>query len=122
MEDDDLFTRGLALFNSRDFFSCHEVWEDLWSETRGPSRLFYQGLIQIAVAYYHALNGNYRGATHQFEKGISKLTPYQPAYHGIALTPLLEICAANLTVCSGILEAGYGEFRHDLIPTINVQR
>jgi predicted metal-dependent hydrolase len=28
-ETDATFERGLMLFNSGDFFACHEVWEEL---------------------------------------------------------------------------------------------
>ena len=28
---------------SERFFEAHEVWEDLWHDTAGPDRRFYQG-------------------------------------------------------------------------------
>src|SRR5690606_4025898 len=59
---DPRFLQGIAYFNECDFFEAHEVWEDLWSEIQGPSRRFYQGLIQVAVCLHHFGNGNLRGA------------------------------------------------------------
>src|SRR5262249_52501180 len=38
------------------------VWEDLWSESHGAERRFYQGLIQAAVGLFHFSGGNLGGA------------------------------------------------------------
>lgn len=81
----DLWAEGLALFNAGRFFECHEVWEELWKRTGGPEKLFYQGLIQAAVALVHAERGNLRGAASTFRKARAKLEPLPAAYLGIAL-------------------------------------
>ena len=52
------------------------AWEDLWRVSRGPLRLFYQGLIQAAVGLHHLNNGNLNGARAQITKSISKLDQY----------------------------------------------
>lgn len=56
------YLAGIVLFNQQDFFEAHEVWEDLWAESTGDERRFYQGLIQAAVGLCHFGNGNLRGA------------------------------------------------------------
>src|SRR5262245_54282863 len=53
---DARYLAGIQLFNHRDFFEAHEVWEDLWQECAGPERRFYQGLIQAAVGLLHFSN------------------------------------------------------------------
>jgi uncharacterized protein len=80
---EDLLQRGIHLFNSRQFFECHEVWEAVWTPERGPRRLFLQSLIHFAVALYHAERGNPEGATRQLRKGLRKLAAYLPACEGI---------------------------------------
>jgi uncharacterized protein len=77
---DDLFERGLALFNRGEFFACHEVWEELWLQSAGAEKRFYQGLIQAAVAILHAERGNLRGATSTWRKARTKLEAL-PANH-----------------------------------------
>jgi predicted metal-dependent hydrolase len=83
--DGDLFERGRALFNRGDFFACHEVWEDLWLHSTGAEKLFYQGLIQAAVATLHAQRGNLRGAVSTWRKARARLDELPAAYMGIAL-------------------------------------
>jgi hypothetical protein len=59
---DPRYLAGVLLFNRQDYFDAHEVWEDLWSESHGTERRFYQGLIQAAVGLCHFSNGNLGGA------------------------------------------------------------
>jgi predicted metal-dependent hydrolase len=84
-----LFERGVEEFNGQSFFEAHDTWEELWMQTTGPHRLFYQGLIQVAVGFYHLSNGNYKGACSQFGKAIAKLEHYLPAYQGIETSRLI---------------------------------
>ncbi len=86
-----LFERGIREFNGQFFFEAHDTWEELWMETSGHHRLFYQGLIQTAVGFYHLSNENYKGACSQFSKALTKLEQYLPAYHGVE-TQLLVDC------------------------------
>jgi predicted metal-dependent hydrolase len=72
----DLLREGIILFNSGRYFEAHEVWEDLWRETRGPLRLFYQGLVHAAVGLHHLGRGNLNGARAQLLKSVSKLEQY----------------------------------------------
>ena len=80
---DDLLHRGIQLFNGRQFFACHEVWEEVWTPERGPRRLFLQSLIHFAVALYHTERGNSLGAGRQLRKGLRKLAAYLPLCEGI---------------------------------------
>lgn len=90
-----LFVRGVELFNDCEFYECHDVWEELWAEYRGPSRTFYQGLIQTAVALHHFCNGNIRGARKLYHGSRKYLEPFRPHHIGINLDQLfseMEAC------------------------------
>jgi predicted metal-dependent hydrolase len=84
-EHNPLYLRGIELFNDCDFFESHEAWEELWTEYQGPSRKFYQGLIQAAVALHHFGNGNIRGAKKLYFTSLGYLEPYRPRHEGIDL-------------------------------------
>jgi predicted metal-dependent hydrolase len=80
---DPRYLLGIVHFNRGDFFEAHEVWEDLWHDTAGPDRRFFQGLIQAAVAVYHAGNGNARGARRLFHSGRRYMSAYSPCHLGL---------------------------------------
>jgi hypothetical protein len=84
-DENDTFDRGLALFNRGQYFACHEVWEAVWLRNTGAEKLFYQGLIQAAVAILHAERGNPRGAASTWRKARAKLEALPAIHHGIAL-------------------------------------
>ena len=67
---------GIIFFNTGRYFEAHEAWEDMWRSTRGPLRLFYQGLVHAAVGLHHLAHGNLNGATAQLVKALAKLEQY----------------------------------------------
>ncbi len=79
---------GVTQFNRGQFFECHDTLEEAWQATRGPARDFLQGLIQVAVGFYHLDAGNLRGSESQFEKGLARLEPYGEGYLGVDLGAL----------------------------------
>ena len=102
--------QGVEEFNRAYFFEAHETLEDLWRGTSGPLRLFYQGLIQLAVALYHLSNGNRRGALNLLSKGLDKLAAFQPACQSIDVDSLY--CEAHLWL-DRVRQAGDGELTVD---------
>lgn len=79
------FYTGVAQFNEGCYFECHDTLEDLWAGFRGPSRDFFQGLIQVSVAFYHLSNGNAVGATSLFERALKRFESYPDHYFGFDL-------------------------------------
>jgi predicted metal-dependent hydrolase len=98
-----LYLSGIEHFNACDFFESHEVWEELWTDTAGEDRAFYQGLIQAAVALHHFGNGNIRGAR-KLNLGCRKyLDPYRPVHLGLDLNAFLgqmDACFAEVAASS----------------------
>jgi len=120
-EYDPLYLEGIAHFNACDFFEAHEVWEDLWTEYRGPSRQFYQGLIQAAVALFHFGNGNIRGARKLHLSARNYLQPYAPVHIGLNVDQFL----AQFDHCLADVAASTEDFPNieidpELIPEIHL--
>ena len=78
-----LFRRGIELFNSEEFFECHEAFEELWTFSQQPDRWFLQSLIHFAVGFYHARRSNRTGASRQLRKGLRKIQAYLPEWDGV---------------------------------------
>lgn len=84
----DFYEQGIDLFNEGRFFECHEAWEEVWKRSDGAEKLFYQGLIQAAVAILHAQRGNLEGARSLYEKASDKLDPIPSEHLGLAIGEL----------------------------------
>ncbi len=99
---DDLFRRGVALFNGVRYWHAHEVWETLWRAAPEEERDFYQGLIQVAAGLLHLQRRNLRGARNKLSEGLARLSKYQPTHRGIFVNKLVgrgERILADLEQC-----------------------
>jgi hypothetical protein len=86
---DELFRRGLALFNGVRYWHAHEAWETLWRAAPDEERDFYQGLIQVAAGLLHLQRRNARGARNLLSQGLDKLRKYLPTHRGIFVNELV---------------------------------
>src|SRR4051812_39696665 len=80
---DPRYLAGILLFNRGDFFEAHEVWENLWMETHGPDKPFFQGLIQAAVGLCHFCNGNVRGAVKLYRSSRDYMNRFGSSHLGM---------------------------------------
>ena len=71
--EDPRFKKGLKLFNSREWYQAHDLFEEIWHETNGPERTSIQGILQIAVAQIHLERGNKNGAMILYGEGLGRL-------------------------------------------------
>jgi predicted metal-dependent hydrolase len=100
---DELFRRGVALFNGVRYWHAHEAWEELWRAAPDDDRDFYQGLIQVAAGLLHLQRRNARGARNKLSEGLVKLRRFTPTYQGIFVNELVGVVQRTLDD----LEAGF---------------
>ena len=116
--EDSRYLEGIRLFNAREFFDAHEVWEDLWHEMAGPERRFVQGLIQAAVCAYHALNGNIKGASRLFESARRYMNLFGPTHRGLDVGCFWIQMEAALIEYLTDPNSGKARFYPDRLPVI----
>src|SRR5437764_12750279 len=80
---DPRYLAGVLFVNSHDFFEAHEVWEDLWAESHGDERRFFQGLIQAAVGLFHFGGGNLGGAVKLYHSSRDYMRPCGSPFLGL---------------------------------------
>lgn len=83
-------TEGVNLFNNSFYFEAHDFFEEIWMETNGIDKLFFQGLIQVAVGAYHFSRCNYKAAHSQFMKAKSKLKKYLPVHYSVDVRKIVD--------------------------------
>ena len=76
-KEDQLFHDGMQAFNDRRFYDAHEFWEELWLEYKLEDANFIQGLIQLAVSYFHLFNNNLNGARSMIAKCLVKFENFE---------------------------------------------
>ena len=73
----ELFSMGIRSFNNKEFYDAHEHWEELWLDYKLKDANFIQGLIQLAVSYFHYFNDNLKGARSMLAKSQLKFKDYE---------------------------------------------
>ena len=117
---DPRIDEGILLFNSREFFACHDVFEDFWGELVCPEKPFFQGLIQAAVALFHFEEGNLGGARRMSLSSRAYLSGFAPTLGGIDVQQFLadmDLCFYELCQPHDAYPA-HVQLNHDLIPVI----
>ena len=86
-KEDQLFQQGIKAFNDKCFYDAHEFWEELWLDYKLEDSVFIQGLIQLAVSYFHLFNNNLKGARSMIRKCLGKFEGVEMA-RGIDINEL----------------------------------
>ena len=110
---------GVQLFNSGEYFECHDMFEDVWRTKEGEERAYYQGLIQIAVALYKInTKPTWRGATALLRKGSGLLKSVEPENVELDIPSLID---ESLALLARLEEAGpdrLAEFKNEKFPQL----
>lgn len=83
-------------FNSGEYFEAHEVLESLWLETTGPTKDFYKGLIQTAVALLKMEQGKPEPAARLARRALSILEQYPSSCEGLAVDQVADLLRSTL--------------------------
>src|SRR4051812_27782570 len=116
-----LYLDGIHLFNDKEFFEAHEVWEDAWHMAYGIKYEFYQGLIQCAVALEHYRRSNPRGVVSLYNTYRRHLKDVPDLFMGLDVKKLK---AEMHEVLRPVIEANplpeKGQIELDLARTPNI--
>lgn len=80
-------------FNEGDYYTCHDLLEDMWMTDK--RNYFLKGLLQMSVAIYHYSYGNVKGARLMMQAAHDYLQSYRPVHWGMDLEkiyPFIEAC------------------------------
>lgn len=90
------YQRGWDLFNSREYWHAHEAWEQVWKGCATKSRIFFQGIIQLAAAYHLLFQpGRYNGMLRNFSKAEEKLRLFPDLFLRVDVRELERLLAGT---------------------------
>jgi uncharacterized protein len=113
------YAEGWQLFNQREFWEAHEVWERVWKRREEESRIFFQGIIQLAAAYHLLIaKKRYGGTVRNFKKAEEKLMLFPSFFLRVDVSLLLSAIQEARTEIQNIGELQLERFNTDLIPTM----
>lgn len=118
-EDWKDYNEGWRLFNEHKFWHAHEVWESVWKRRREESRIFFQGIIQLAAAYHLlVVKKRYGGMMRNFEKAEEKLRLFPDRFLRVDVSRLLSAINQARQEINRIGGQHLEQFNLDKIPMI----
>jgi len=91
MRFDLRYLQFFDLWNHRQHFECHEVLEDLWLDTNGPQKAFYQALIMACAAFVHLQRRNLDGAVNLLVSAHNHMEQFPPRYMAFPVREFLDL-------------------------------
>jgi hypothetical protein len=93
---------GIRLFNERQFFASHEVWEHFYQDTEAENKPFLEGLIQLAAAFRMFSDfGETKGPVRMIYQALIRFENYQPAFLQIKVSELCQAAEAWAKAAEG---------------------
>jgi hypothetical protein len=122
-EDWEDFNRGIRLFNDGKFWHAHEAWEQVWRRHAEDSRLFIQGLIQMAAGFHLLIEKQrYSGATSNFNKGLARLRLFEPTFVNLPVSSFIEAIERAKDEIQRLEESTEAKLDHTVVPVITYLR
>ncbi|MBS1252677.1 MAG: hypothetical protein MAG451_01719 [Anaerolineales bacterium] len=116
-EDRAAVETGMALYNSGQYWDCHEALEEVWLDAPPEHKPFLQGLIQAAAAFHkYLVQHNAVGAVKLLTRSLNKLTRYSDDYMGLAMAPFKHGLSACWREIIDLGQQHIDEFDEELVP------
>jgi uncharacterized protein len=85
----DAWQESTTLFNTGEFWECHEALEPLWMQATGLEKEFYAGVILLAAALHKARKmDSSRGGRRNYAKALVHLALVPDTFHGVDVREL----------------------------------
>ncbi|WP_409271119.1 DUF309 domain-containing protein [Neobacillus sp. SCS-31] len=113
----DQYYEFFVHFNEGDYYTCHDLLEEMWMEEKG--NLFFKGLLQMSVALYHYGYGNVKGARAMMNAAHDYLQGYRPRHWGLDLEKVIAyINECRLLIPDSIDRVPFDQI--DILPALPV--
>jgi predicted metal-dependent hydrolase len=113
--------RGLEKFNQGEYFKAHDLLEKAWIEDENPGRELYRAILQVAVAYYQVLQGNYNGAAKMFLRLRQWIDPLPESCRGVNVAQLRSEARIAHEAVLNLGPERIDEFDHSLLKPVTYE-
>jgi predicted metal-dependent hydrolase len=114
--------RGLEEFNRGEYFEAHESLETAWMAEESAGRELYRAVLQVAVAYYQIVRGNYNGAAKMFLRMRQWIDPLPDTCRGVDVARLRAEAQEAHQALLALGPEGLAAFDRSLLRPVRYER
>jgi predicted metal-dependent hydrolase len=118
---DPRYLVGLRLYYQGRYWDSHEAWEEIWRESEGPLRHFFQGLIQVDAAVIHTQRGHWSGVANLLARSLGHLEQCPDRLLGMDVARLRDQLHAYRAEILALQEGRKEAFDGSLYPDLTVE-
>jgi predicted metal-dependent hydrolase len=118
---DPRYLAGLRLYHLGRYWDSHEQWEEIWRESEGPVRHFYQGLIQVDAAILHTQRGHWGGVANLLARSLEHLEQCPDSLLGMDVARLRDQLRAYRREIAARQQGRSEAFDGSLYPDLTVE-
>jgi predicted metal-dependent hydrolase len=118
---DPRYLAGLRLYYRGRYWDSHEAWEEIWRESEGPQRHFFQGLIQVDAAIIHSQRGHWGGVANLLARSLRHLEQCPDRMLGMDVARLREQLRVYRAEILALQEGRKEAFDGSLYPDLTVE-
>ncbi len=111
---------AVRTYNAGQYLEAHELFEFIWMTKGGPEKIFYQGLVHVAMGFHYLVAGDFDRASAKLRRAAELLDDFAADFSGFDVAALRN----SLAVCRERLEklgtSGMSKFDTTVIPRLEL--
>lgn len=104
------------MFNDHYYWEAHEIWDRIRQDHEGDTRVFTEGLTQMACAYHFLQRKKYQNAVYLLDKAQNTLKSFEQQACDYPLSRLIECMNSTRKEILGQTDDHQREFCPPVIP------
>jgi len=119
-DHDEDTLEAVRTYNAGHYLEAHELFEFIWMIKGGPEKIFYQGLVHVAMGFHYLVAGDFDRASAKLRRAAELLDDFAADFIGFDVAALRN----SLAVSRGRLErlgaSGISRFDTTAIPRLEI--
>ena len=107
-------------YNAGRYLEAHELFELIWMRQGGAQKIFYQGLVHIAMGCHYLVAGDFDRASAKLQRGAELLEDFSVDFLGVDVGTLRESVAVCRHRLAQLGPSDITSFDRTLIPRLTL--
>jgi hypothetical protein len=117
-ESDADTLEAVQTYNAGRYLEAHELFELIWMRQGGAQKIFYQGLVHVAMGFHYLLAGDFDRASAKLRRGAELLEDFSVDFLGLDVGTLRESVALCRRRLAQLGPSGIAGFDRTIIPRL----
>ena len=111
---------AVRTYNAGHYLEAHELFELIWMRQGGARKIFYQGLVHVAMGFHYLVAGDYDRASAKLQRAAELLDDFAVDFLGIDVWTLRDSVAVCRHRLAELGASGITRFDRTLIPRLTL--